>query len=124
MKKGCFIKIIIVLTILVAAGLYLIQNYGGKIKNMIVSKGKETVREYFINKYNTRFGYIKPSPERDSLELYMKKYFEKNFSDLDKINDESEEKIDSVLSSVEEIVNDSVVTKVEVNKIKKMIDEQ
>jgi hypothetical protein len=124
MKKGCFIKIIILLTIFVAAGLYIIQNYSGRIKNLILSRSKEKLKEYFIDKYDVKLAHIKPSPQKDTLEVYLRKYFEKNFSNDDELNDKSEDKINNFIGSIEDLVQDSIVTEVDVNKIKKLVNQE
>jgi hypothetical protein len=124
MKKGCFIKIIIVLTIFVAAGLFIIQNYKGKIKDFVFSKSKKTIKTLLINDFNKKLSHIKNSPEKDSLEAYMNVYFDKNFNKTKTFDEISERKGDKILSSLAEVLKDSVITKSDVERIKELINKK
>lgn len=124
MKKGCFVKVIIVLTILVAAGLFVIQNYKGKIKEFVFSKSKKTLKTLIVKDFNKKLAHIKNSPEKDSLEAYMKIYFEKNFSRLKNFDEISDENGDKVLSSLSNILKDSTITKLDVERIKELMKKE
>ena len=60
MKKGCFVKSIILLTVLTAVLLYLI-NY--KFNDIIINPGKN----FIINQVTQEMEFVKSSPEKDSL---------------------------------------------------------
>ncbi len=123
MKKGCFIKIIIVLTIFVAAGLFVIQSYKGKIEKFVFSKTKRTFKTLLVDDFNKKLSHIKNSPEKDSLEAYMKVYFDKNFNKYKTYNEIAERKGDKVLTSLAEVLKDSVITKSDDERIKKLIND-
>ena len=72
MKKGCFIKSIIILTILVAAVLYVVQN---KFDDFILKPGKKFLLPVIKNDFNKKIEQINPSPERDSLIVLLNNYF-------------------------------------------------
>ncbi len=113
MKKGCFIKSIIILTILVAAIAYIVRH---RFNELILLPGR-----YFISKgLNENMDYIKPSPEKDSLKILIRDYV----TGLKHINKTSSKSIEAFADSLRFIVRDSVINKDELNQIKEIIKRQ
>ncbi|MEW6194732.1 MAG: hypothetical protein AB1521_06235 [Bacteroidota bacterium] len=81
MKKGCFLTSIIILTIVVAIGLYLYKKYGHEFADY----GKEKILEVSINEINEEIDKLEKSIYQDSLKIMLKqqaaKYKDVNFED-------------------------------------------
>lgn len=115
MKKGCFIKSVIILTILVAAILYIVEN---KFDDFILKPAKEIFIPTISKEIDKDLNKIKPSRERDSLKILINNYL----SDIKENSSISKDKIEDVAKSIESSLKDSVVTPTELNKIKKLMD--
>ncbi|MCE1190411.1 MAG: hypothetical protein LWX56_14880 [Ignavibacteria bacterium] len=63
MKAGCFIKGLVIVTILVAATLYVISNYWSEIENY----GKKRIVEYYLSKLDDSIDSLKSSTEKTEL---------------------------------------------------------
>src|SRR5512135_2884200 len=63
MKPGCFLKSIILLTILVAGIMYIIQHKSV----LFFEPGKKIVAPLIIESLNDEFGYVKNTPEKIKL---------------------------------------------------------
>ncbi|MHB8580184.1 MAG: hypothetical protein ACYDA4_10035 [Ignavibacteriaceae bacterium] len=111
MKKGCFVKLIIALTIITAVIAYLIRY---KFNEIILIPGR-----YFITKsLDENLGRIKESPEKDSLKILIKDYV----SGIKKVDKFSGNSIGEFEDSIKIILtNDSVITNDELNDIKELI---
>ena len=72
MKPGCFIKSIIVLTIIVAAIAYIIQHKSG----LLFNSGKKMLTEVFLNDWDKSYGYVKNTPEKNGLKDSLKSFIE------------------------------------------------
>ena len=71
MKKGCFIKAIIVLTIVVASITYILQN---KFNDYIFTPGKKIILPLFVKEFKSKLTYVKDSPQKDSLYVMLKTF--------------------------------------------------
>ncbi|MHB1687503.1 MAG: hypothetical protein ACYCVH_09020 [Ignavibacteriaceae bacterium] len=110
MKKGCFVKSIIVLTILVAVAAYIIRY---KFNDLILIPGK-----YFITKgLYENIDSIKESPQKDSLKILIKDYVS-GLRNVDKI---SEKSINEFADSLKIILKDSVINEEELHNIKELL---
>ena len=114
MKKGCFIKVIVVFTILIAAVTYIIQN---RFDDFIFEPGKKLIAPMFIKSLDDEMKDVKASPEKEALKALVKGYIEnaKNIKDL------SEDSLKTFFRSINYATNDSVITKDELNNIRKLI---
>jgi len=117
MKKGCFIKIVVVLTIVIAAIAYIIQN---KFDDFIFEPGKKIIAPLFLKTFNDDLKYVKKSPQKDSLKVLVKDYIEnaKNLKDL------SEDSLKVFFRSIDYSIIDSVITNAELNNIRKLINQK
>ncbi|MEG8947413.1 hypothetical protein [Rosettibacter firmus] len=69
MKKGCFFVTIFLLTILIAAGIYLYRKYSYKLEDF----GKEKIMEITLNKLNEKLEKLEKNNYRDSLKYVVNK---------------------------------------------------
>jgi len=115
MKKGCFIKLIIVLTIVVAAVLYIIQNH---FDEWIGTPVKEFFSEYFVENIDDELNFIEASPQKDSLRVLLKDYLVNKFDATQEISNKD---IEWLVDSVKVIVKDSIITEEDLTKIKNLI---
>ncbi len=120
MKPGCFLKSIIVLTIIVAAIAYIIQHKSG----LFFNPGKKIITEAFMNDWDNDFEYVRNTPEKnmlkDSLRLFL------DSLKLQEIPDEKN--IDRIAQMVSAAVADSIISDSELevisNKLKSIKNER
>jgi hypothetical protein len=113
MKKGCFIKFIIFLTIFVAAIIYIVQT---KLDDWVLKPGKGVIKQVFNESWKEEMAYVKASPEKDSLYALISHF-------IDNLNTESfsEKKIDNFSKLVELSTADSVIDKTELKNLKNLL---
>lgn len=114
MKKGCFIKSTILLTIFVAALTYIIQN---KLDEWVITPAKKVFMPIIEDSYKKEFTYVQDSPEKDSLLKYISSYI-KDFSFTDKSDSLNE----NFWIKLKSIITDSVITTSELEEIKKFLE--
>lgn len=109
MKTGCFLKSIILITILVAAIMYIIQHKSG----LFFEPGKKIFAGLLMDNWDEEFNYVKNTPEKiklkNSLETFIKNVKYENIpedSDLNKI-----------VELVKNAVKDSLITDSELKEI-------
>lgn len=112
MKKGCFIKSIIILTILVASITYIIQY---KSEEWIVEPGKKILVPFIEKEYLKNLQYVKESPERDSLFILIGS----RLKDIDILKEKDSLKI-NFFNTINLIIADSIVTASELDEFKKL----
>jgi hypothetical protein len=115
MKKGCFIKAIIILTIIVASITYILQN---KFNDFIFTPGKKIILPLFVKEFKSKLTYVKDSPQKDSLYIMIKNYIEKSKD----IHDLSDENLKPLVTKFSGIIADSIVTTSELNSIRNYIN--
>jgi hypothetical protein len=118
MKKGCFIKVIIVLTIVVAALLYIVQNH---LDDLIINPAKEFFSELFVSGTDEELSFIAESAEKDSLRMLLKYYLKEKFTATQELSNKD---IEWLIDSVKAVVMDSVITPDDLNKIKNLIEQK
>lgn len=116
MKKGCFLKFIIIFTILVAVILYIVQN---KFEEYVLNPGKEIVLSVLDEKWDEQLGYLKQSEEKDSLKSLIRSYVKR----LDLNPDDAGEKANIIIEQLRSIVKDSTVDADELLTMRKIISE-
>ena len=114
MKKGCFLKSVIVLTIIVASIAYLIQF---KSKGLFFEPGKKMLASWFADDFKKNIDFVIQSPQKDSLNLLIKSFIEsaEDFKDL------SEDPLQDFLRTVDGIISDSVITSNELDNLRNKI---
>lgn len=114
MKKGCFLKVIAILTILVAAITYIIQN---KFNEYLLGPSKKIIVPLFIENLSKNIKFVKESSQKDSL-LTLVKNYANDVKDLEELSDDS---IKDFIQKIQSISVDSVITNEELENIKKFI---
>jgi len=115
LKKGCFLKFIIIFTVVLAAVLYLIQN---KYDELILNPGKELAFSVMEKNWDRDLNYVTNSPEKDSLR-YLLKYYIYNSKSVEKLVDKNTE---DIIDYIEQTFKDSTVNKEELTYISKLIN--
>jgi tRNA C32,U32 (ribose-2'-O)-methylase TrmJ len=110
MKKGCFIQIIIVLTIVTAAVLYIVNN---KFDEIIFNPGKSLI----VNQITKDLNYVKETPEKDSLRSLITSYI-KNLKSFKSI---SKKPIERFVDSLKIALKDSIINKREYKNLSKIL---
>ena len=114
MKNGCFLKFIIIFTIVLAAIIYLVQN---KFDELFLEHGKEFVISVIGENWNTELGYVTDSPEKDSLKNLVHFYI----SGIQSAEYLSDERTEAVLDYIEQTFKDSLIDIDELSHINKLI---
>ncbi|MCB9206927.1 MAG: hypothetical protein H6611_06415 [Ignavibacteriales bacterium] len=106
MKKGCFISVIIFLTILLMVIFYTVRFHG----NEILEAGKDTLVELAISKIHSDINNLESNDYVDSLKIVVDNYFE----NLDSLDIKKElEKIEEFSDDIEVIFLDSKIDSAE-----------
>ena len=116
MKKGCFIKLVIMVTIIVAVSVYIIQY---KIEDWM-HPGKKLILTTLLENWETEAAYIKNSAEKDSLKSLIKYYQDYINSGKEVVNLDA----DVLLNRFEEIIEDSIVTENELSQLTKELNKE
>ena len=98
MKKSCFVKMIIILTVLTAVVLYVISH---KFNEVILNPSKQLL----INQVNRDLNYVKDTPEKDSLQILIKDYIT-GIKHVDELSDNS---LNTFIDSLQDALRDSTV---------------
>ncbi|RKY93851.1 MAG: hypothetical protein DRQ01_03765 [Ignavibacteriae bacterium] len=114
MKKGCFLKLVFIITILVASVLYIIEN---KFDDIFLKPGKKLLTELIEDNWETELGYITGTAEKDSLKSLLHFYVE----GIKTVNEISEDKHEELFELLEITFLDSLITKEELLEITKFV---
>lgn len=115
-KKGCFLKVIIVLTIVIAAILYIVQNH---LDDVVINPAKKVISTFITNGVFKQLTYIKNTPEKDSLKILLNNYLKDKITKAKSLNTSD---LDWLIDSIKVAVTDSLITKEDLNKIKELIN--
>jgi hypothetical protein len=110
MKKGCFIQLIIVLTIATAAVLYIVNN---KFDDLIFNPSKSLI----VSQITKDLNYVKDSPEKDSLRVLITDYI----NNLKSVKMLSKEPIGQFADSLKIALRDSAIDKNEYKNLSKIL---
>lgn len=109
MKTGCFLKSIIILTIIVAAILYIIQHKS----ELFFEPGKKLLTEAFLDDWDNNFNFVRNTSEKSELKNTLKSYI-----DSLKLKDiPDEEQIKRIAELVKSAASDSIISKDELKEI-------
>jgi hypothetical protein len=114
LKKGCFLKFIIIFTIVLASILYLVQN---KFDELFLEPGKELVLSVIEKNWNSELAYVIDSPEKDSLKTLLRFYI----SGIQSTEYLSDERTEAVINYLEQTFKDSLIDYEELSHINKLI---
>ena len=117
MKKSCFIQSIVIITIFVAAAIYIIQY---KLDDWLVKPGKKLILSQVSKNWEKETAYIKESLEKDSLKFLLQ-YYLKNIKTMeDVVNLEQ----DIFLSEFNIAIEDSLITDNEISNLTLLMKEE
>lgn len=109
MKSGCFLKSIIILTILIAAILYIVQHKS----ELFFKPGKKIISGVFMDNWDKDFNFVKNTPEKSELRQSLK-----TFIDSLKMKDIPDEKeLDKIALMVKAAAVDSIISASELKEI-------
>ena len=117
MKKGCFIKSIIVITILTAVIVYIVKY---KFDDFILKPGKELLSGVIIDEWVKEIDVVKDSPEKDSLKSMVSKLI----SEIESKEVLFDDNFKSIMSVVSASVQDSIIEISELNYISEKIKKE
>lgn len=114
MKPGCFLKSIILLTILVAGIMYIIQHKSV----LFFEPGKKIVAPLIIESLNDEFGYVKNTPEK----IKLKEILDSFIRNLKYENAPDEKGINKIVDMIKAAAKDSIITDSELTEISKNLE--
>jgi hypothetical protein len=109
-RKSCFLRAIIILTILTAVILYLVTQ---KFNEVVLNPGKSLI----ISQINRDLDYVKDSPQKDSLKLLIKGYI----LGIKKVNNISNESVGRFIDTLKTALKDSVIDEREYKTLYKIL---
>ncbi len=109
MKPGCFLKSIIVITILVAGIMYIIQYKTG----LFFEPGKKIVAGLIMDSWNDKFKYVKDTPEKIKLKHMLDSYIR----NLNYENAPGDKEINKIVDLIKAAAQDSIITNSELDEI-------
>ena len=110
MKKGCFIQAVVIVTVLVAAAIYIIQY---KLDDWFIKPTKKFLVSEAIKNWNDEVKHINESVQKDSLRSLMIYYIE-NVKSMEEVVNLDEEKF---LKEFNLAIDDSLITDEEISKL-------
>lgn len=110
MKKSCFIQAVVIITILIAAIIYVIQY---KLEDWFIKPGKKFLISEAVNNLDNQVSYIQESVHKDSLKLLVKYYFE-NIKTMEEVVNLDEE---IFINEFDAVIEDSIITDEEISKL-------
>ncbi len=114
MKKGCFLTIIIIVTMIIGIGFYLFNKYGDQLLNF----GKEKLVEIAFDETVDKITNLKDSKYNDSLKVKLKEYFS-NF------NTEDMNRADEIINKFEYFIgDDNLIDSTEYNKLIELLNKK
>ena len=114
MKKGCFLKIIIILTILIAAVLYIFENH---FEDFILKPGENIIKDLVFTDINKKMEFVRNTPEKDSLKVLIDKFVSYKLHKEHKLNSEE---FKDLIDSVSGALNDSIISLDELDNLKSL----
>lgn len=115
MKKGCFVKSIITLTVITAVVIYLVKNHWN---DWIIAPGKKIVVSIAMNSVKDDLESLKNNSTKDSLIVDLKTYLTKKLGKTKEITDED---LSFVADSIKSAASDSIITEEEYLNIKQIL---
>lgn len=110
MKKGCFIQAVVIVTVLVAAAIYIIQY---KLDYWFIKPMKKFLVSEAIKNWDNEVKHINESVQKDSLRSLMI-YFIENVKSMEEVVNLDEEKF---LKEFNLVIEDSLITDEEISKL-------
>jgi hypothetical protein len=115
MKKGCFIKSIIFLTILVAVVTYIVQQ---KFDSWVLKPGRGIIKKVFDESWDKDMAHVRASAEKDSLRILIKDYIDRVSS-----GDLKNEKVEKIKDIIINASSDSIIDRNEFINLRNILRE-
>ncbi|MFC2103156.1 hypothetical protein ACFLSS_01885 [Bacteroidota bacterium] len=116
MKKGCFLKFIIIFTIVVAVVLYIIQN---KFDDIFLKPGKELAISLVEDNWQNDLKFVDDNQEKDSLKSLLNYYI----NEIKSAEDIEKSSIEYLMDVLTASIEDSLINKEEITNITKIISD-
>ncbi|MDZ7624027.1 MAG: hypothetical protein U5J96_06215 [Ignavibacteriaceae bacterium] len=110
MKKSCFIQAVIVITIVVAAAVYIIQY---KLDDWFIKPTKDFLVSEIIKNWDDETKHINDSVHKDSLKALIIYYID-NIKSVKEVVNLDEEKF---LTEIKIVIQDSIITEEDISKL-------
>ena len=117
MKKGCFIKSVILVTILVGIVVYIVQY---KLEDWLIEPGEKMFIQKIAENWNLESTFIKDSKEKDSLKVLVEYYANRIKKMEEVVNLEN----NLFLNELEDIIEDSLVTEKELSNLTQILQKE
>ena len=114
MKKGCFLKFIVIFTIFVAVILYIVQN---KFDEFFIKPGKKILLSVLNDKWEEELSYVQENKEKDALKKLINDYL----MQIKTRDDLSDDKTAALIEQLGITVKDSLVDVTELKKMQEII---
>jgi hypothetical protein len=110
MKKSCFIRSVFILTVITGIIVYLIQTKWDTIKYMLADVPRKGIEKSLVK--------FKESPEKDTLKTLLDDFFTKRLVNFNQLNNKM---FDPLVTSLNYITSDSLISKEQLNQIKQIL---
>ena len=110
MKKSCFIQVVVIVTILVAAVIYIIQY---KLDDWFINPAKKILISEVDKNWDNEVKHIEESVQKDSLRSLMI-YYIKNVKSMEEVVNLDEE---NFIKEFSVVIEDSIITHEEISKL-------
>jgi hypothetical protein len=117
LKKGCFLKFIIIFTIILGVSIYLVQN---KFEEIFLNPGKELLLNTLEEGWENNLNYLKESAAKDSLKSLLENYITKMKSTQSFSSDRTNE----IIEHIESTFKDSLVDPEELTSVRELIEKE
>ena len=110
MKKSCFIQVVVIVTILVAAAIYIIQY---KLDDWFINPAKNILVSEVDKNWDNEVKHIEESVQKDSLRSLMI-YYIKNVKSMEEVVNLDEE---NFIKEFGVVIEDSIITDEEISQL-------
>lgn len=110
MKKSCFIQVVIIVTILVAAAIYIIQY---KLDDWFINPAKKILVSEVDKNWDNEVKHVEESVQKDSLRSLML-YYIKNVKSMEEVVNLDEE---NFIKEFGVVIEDSILIDEEISKL-------
>ena len=110
MKKSCFIQVVVIVTILVAAAIYIIQY---KLDDWFINPAKKILVSEVDKNWDNEVKHIEESVQKDSLRSLMF-YYIKNVKSMEEVVNLDEE---NFIKEFGVVIEDSIITDEEISQL-------
>lgn len=116
MRKGCFLTLVITITVAIGSLIFIYRQYGSVIKNY----AKEKIFEIGVNDLKKDFDNLQRNNYDDSLRVF---FFNRIENLKKKDFEESMKNFEKIAERTKMFIEDGVIDSLEFDILKKMIDE-